>query len=520
MRQHSLLSLSSLLAYAALSLGSEKTFNVYDDVLAFPQFEVHFPLEYILASDAQETLTKQRSSSKQNAATTSLSSPSPSPSPLDSSVIHLDRSQQQAPLHDDKKDDENERPTFLEEGVERYEEMLLNGGRYLCSVPKVATINETEDAATTPTEQEKELARAADRGLELLSDMKERCMYYVAGWWSYSFCYMDQVRQFHALPPGNGIPAYPPVEDPSTHAYVLGRFRGEKGSNKDKKGGSGSQSSSSSGGDKKSSTTEVAVLQAKGDSRYLVQHLEDGTLCDITGRNRKIEVQFHCHPQSTDRIGWIKEVSTCTYLMIIYTPRLCNDVAFQPPREDDPNPIVCREIIEPDDIAEFEEAKALHEQAQDIMNLGKSVDETLPVIGGIEVGAMKLVGGEGKRIEKGKVASAGEERIEVVARRLAGEIHKMSKEELKKFNLDADKIEEVKKRLEDIAGGKDWKLEMVESNGRSTLRGILVADGDEDEGPQGKDRGNNKKQESGKGKRNQDDEKKEEGSDETYKEEL
>ncbi|PGH00414.1 protein OS-9 [Blastomyces parvus] len=517
MRQHSLLSLSSLLAYAALGLGSEKTFNVYDDVLAFPQFEVHFPLEYILAPDAQETLASQRSFSTQNAATTS---PSPSSPPLDSSIVHLDRSQQQAPLQDEKKEEAKERPTFLEEGVERYEEMLLDGARYLCALPRVATINETEDAATTPAEREKELARAADRGLELLSDMEERCIYYVAGWWSYSFCYMDQVRQFHALPPGNGVPAYPPVEDPSTHSYVLGRFRGKKGNNKDGKGGSSSQSSSSSGGDKKSSTTEVAVLQAKGDSRYLVQHLEDGTVCDITGRNRKIEVQFHCHPQSTDRIGWIKEVSTCTYLMIIYTPRLCNDIAFQPPREDDPNPIVCREIIEPEDISEFEEAKALHKQAEEILNLGKSVDDILPIIGGIEVGAMKLVGKEGKRIEKGKVASAGDERVEIVARRLAGEIHKMSKEELKKFNLDADKIEEVKKHLEDIAGGKDWKLEMVESNGRSTLRGILVADDDEDEEPQGKDGGNNKKQGSGKGKRNQDDNGKEEGSEETYKEEL
>lgn len=37
MRQHSLLSLSSLLAFATLGLGSRKTFNVHDDVLAFPQ---------------------------------------------------------------------------------------------------------------------------------------------------------------------------------------------------------------------------------------------------------------------------------------------------------------------------------------------------------------------------------------------------------------------------------------------------------------------------------------------------
>ncbi|KKZ65029.1 hypothetical protein EMCG_09052 [[Emmonsia] crescens] len=438
MRQHSLLSLSSLLAFATLGLGSRKTFNVHDDVLAFPQFVVHFPYEYILASDAREKLAPPQPS-KQNAAAGSLSSPSTSL--VDSPIDHPDRSQQQAPLQDEKRRDGKEPAAFPDGTVERYEEMILKGARYLCAVPKVATANETEDAATTPAEQEKELARAADRGLELLSDMKGRCMYYVAGWWSYSFCYMDQ-------------------------------------------------------------------------------HLEDGTICDLTGRNRKIEVQFHCHPQSTDRIGWIKEVSTCTYLMIIYTPRLCNDVAFQPPREDDPKPIVCREIVEPDDVAEFEEAKTLHQKAQDIINMGSSIVENFPVIGGIEVGAMKLVGGEGKRIEKGKVASAGEERVEVVAKRQAGEIHKMSKEELKKFNLDADKIEVVKKQLEEFAGGKDWKLEMVEANGRSTLRVIVSdTDEDEDEGVPGKvGGGDNENQKGDREKRKQDDA--EEDSDEILKEEL
>ncbi|OJD18609.1 hypothetical protein AJ78_01380 [Emergomyces pasteurianus Ep9510] len=516
MRQRLLLSLSSLLAYAILGLGSRKTFNVHDDVLAFPQFEVNFPYQYVLASDAKDSLARQQSSSTQYAATTSLSTPSSSP--LDSSIVRPVGSQQQVPLQDEKKEGQQEQPTLLDEKVERYEEMILKGGRYLCEIPKVATANETESAATTPAEHENELARAADRGLELLSDMKGRCMYYASGWWSYSFCYMDQVRQFHALPPGNGVPIYPPVEDPSTHAYVLGKFHGVKRSSNNK--GEGSSSQSSSSGDKKPSTTEVAELQTKGDSRYLVQRLEDGTVCDLTGRNRKIEVQFHCHPQSTDRIGWIKEVSTCTYLMVIYTPRLCNDVAFQPPREDDPNTIVCREIVEPDAVAEFEKAKTLHRQAQDIMNSGGGVAGNFPVIGGIEVGAMKLVGGEGKQIKKGKVASIGEERVEVVAKRLAGEIQRMSKEELKKFNLDADKIEAVKKHLEEIADGKDWKLEVVEVNGISTLRGILITDVEDDVQAAGKDAADSDHEKQKDTRVNRDQNDAEAGSDETYKEDL
>ncbi|ODH52540.1 hypothetical protein GX48_01320 [Paracoccidioides brasiliensis] len=508
MRGHPLLSLSTVLAHATLSLCGRKPFNVYEDVLAFPQFEVVFPYEYILSSEAQERLAPQQSS-KFNTATSSISASSPA----DSSIVS-DRSRHQVPLRDGTKEDQHAPPPVLDEKVESYEEMVLDGMRYVCTVPKVVTINETKEAGTSPAEQEKELARAADRGLELLSEMKGSCMYYVAGWWSYSFCYMDQVRQFHALPPGNGVPVYPPAEDPTTNSYVLGRFRSEKGGNSDRDA-KGSQSSS---GDKKP-TTEVAELQTKGDSRYLVQHLEDGTVCDLTGRDRKIEIQFHCHPQSTDHIGWIKEVSTCTYLMIIYTPRLCNDVAFQPPREHDPNPIVCKEIIESDGVDDFEETKAFQESEEYLIEVQKRLGDKLQVVGDIQVGAMKLVGREGKRIEKGKVASAGEERVEIVAKREAGEIHRLSKEELKKFNLDVDKIETLKKQLEELAEGKNWKLEVIEANGRSMLRGVIETGSDEnEEAAEKKGAGKEMKSKDDAEKRNQGNE--EEGSDETYKDEL
>jgi len=45
----------------------------------------------------------------------------------------------------------------------------------------------------------------------------------------------------------------------------------------------------------------------------------------------------------------IKETASCVYLMVIHTPRLCNDVVFQPPQLEKPNQIVCREIISTED---------------------------------------------------------------------------------------------------------------------------------------------------------------------------
>jgi hypothetical protein len=36
-------------------------------------------------------------------------------------------------------------------------------------------------------------------GLELLREMEGKCMYYFSGWWSYSFCYQKQIKQFLLL---------------------------------------------------------------------------------------------------------------------------------------------------------------------------------------------------------------------------------------------------------------------------------------------------------------------------------
>ena len=354
-----------------------------------------------------------------------------------------------------------------------YEEMVLGGQRYLCEIPRV----DSEDTSSTnqtgkanEVDEQRELARATDRGLELLHEMENKCMYYVSGWWSYSFCYKKQIKQFHALPAGGGVPSYPPIEDPSTHSFVLGRFAGDDDAETD--------------GDHKK-TSELAELQTKGGTRYLVQRLTGGTQCDLTGKDRKVEVQFHCHPQSTDRIGWIKELTTCSYLMVIHTPRLCNDVAFLPPQENEAHEIHCSEVLAPDEVREWE-AMAEYEASQRLVH---SAPSEFPVVGGIEVGAQKLVGMEGKVLEKGRVASAGEEKADAVAWREKGKIHTLPKEELKKLELEPEKLEPWIKRVEEYTQGKDWTLEVVETNGQRTLRGVVDPDEAEETESNAKDSG-------------------------------
>jgi protein OS-9 len=349
-----------------------------------------------------------------------------------------------------------------------YEAMKLDGLRYLCNIPRVgdaAEGNATSDAgngaANNQTKEENEIARATDRGLELLQEMEGTCMYYVSGWWSYSFCYQKQIKQFHARS-GAGVPNYPPIEDPTSHSFILGKFQRDD----DEEGESDPTS-------KQTATTSTAELQTKGESRYLVQKLAGGTICDLTGTERKVEVQFHCNPQSTDRIGWIKEITTCSYLMVIYTPRLCHDVAFQLPQPEDTHSIQCREILAPEEIEDFEAMKAHHESQRLLVNSGASEPQ---VIGGIEVGAMRQVGSEGKVIQKGRMAKIGEESAEIVAKREGGKLTQMSKEDLKRWDLDPKEVEAFRKQLDEMADGKDWKLELVESNGDRVIRAIVDSD--------------------------------------------
>jgi protein OS-9 len=183
-----------------------------------------------------------------------------------------------------------------------YEAVVLQGQRYLCSIPIIPDDipqNSTTTAEEAKAEEEKELARATDRGWELLEGMKGNCIYYLSGWWSYSFCYKDQVKQFHQLPPSRGVPIYPPIEDTSVHSFILGKYQKEEKAKKDDAqktlgGEQGSKETFDDEGnvkDESEKALELPRLESKGSSRYMVQRLSGGTQCDLTGKARKIDVQ-------------------------------------------------------------------------------------------------------------------------------------------------------------------------------------------------------------------------------------
>lgn len=372
--------------------------------------------------------------------------------------------------------------------------MILDGKKYLCAIPLVEIPNKNDSSfaqakAKAAEEEAAELARATDRGWELLRDMEGQCMYFISGWWSYSFCYNTNVKQFHQLPPGKGIPMYPPVEDESTPSYILGKFA--KPTNPKDAQIDGKRSSRS--GDNHG----ITELQAKGETRYLVQRLGGGTTCDLTGRERRIEIQFHCQPQSADRIGWIKEVSTCSYLMVIYTPRLCHDAAFLPPHESKANPITCREIVADADIPAWQSRKASSPKRK-LVDSGPSSSSSHPVVAGIEVGAMNQVGKPGARLDPPNIVVQPNGAVEISVMGGKGKLlakqdkggneERLADEELKQIGIDPKDVASAREQLKDVAKGNSWKLEAFEGPEGTELRGILQAnDGEEEQGHMGKE---------------------------------
>ncbi|KAH8600745.1 glucosidase II beta subunit-like protein-domain-containing protein [Bisporella sp. PMI_857] len=449
--------IGALLATASIALASQNVFSVHDDLLAFPQYEVVFSEDvisdvearYIIASAISTTQTRESSITK-----------------------NVDSRNPQIPHGNDNSDG-----SFWDPAHQKYEMMTSKGEDYLCTIPIVETPvkNETSEAEARAAEQ-KELARATDRGWELLQDLEGNCLYFVSGWWSYSFCYNSEIVQFHQITPQPGKAISPPQPDPDMKQYVLGKVKTTKRNKEDERG---NQIEAKKG--QKRSEPPKTELQVKGDTRYLVQKMEGGTTCDLTGKPRRIEVQYHCNPHVNDRIGYIKEVTTCSYLMVVYTPRLCNDVAFQPPKETKANKIVCRIVVSEDEIAYHKSLKTLESNLEATANkIEKPIN-----IGGVIVGAGKWANKEGARMPVpqnfGQEDQGRKTTIIASAKSKAegGKVEVVSDIDLQKMDVKPELVEELKAEVQRLAKDRGWKIEVVDAPG--AVREILGSVVDDDE---------------------------------------
>ncbi|KAK0386969.1 hypothetical protein NLU13_5282 [Sarocladium strictum] len=472
MRRLNLFLLASLRLCGARSDG----FSIHSDLLAFPQYEVIFAEDPISEKDAELLLENRDAHPTYSADFTQ-------PTGADDDGASASSGGEQYPRI--------------------YELMNMSQNKYLCSIPVIqpsAPQNETANELAKAAEA-REHSRATAHGWNLLSELEDTCLYFGSGWWTYSFCHNREIVQYHALPAPPSADK-PPKRDPRTAAFTLGREPAIPAQQK--------QRASVDGGDGKAAKPLPAELQITGDQqRYLVQKLEGGDVCDLTGRERTIEVQYQCKPGLPhDKIGYIKEVTICAYLMVIYTPRLCNDVAFLPREEPRANPINCQLVVENVNGAKPALLDAAIPLKEDLRTEaegateGEETDATAkqqePInIGGILVGARNVLSAGD---EAGKpptklnppssyfpAAKKGKPKIsEVVARGASkedgGKVEVLSKAEIEKLGLSSEVIEEMREQLEKLSGGKGWKLEVVqEEGGEKELRGwIYGLEGEED----------------------------------------
>lgn len=212
--------------------------------------------------------------------------------------------------------------------------------------------------------------------------------------------------------------------------------------------------------------------------------------------------------------------------MVIQTPRLCHDVAFLPPQKDQPNAIACAPILAEDEVEDYEadlqalqnaeKAAAKSWQEADLEGAAPALDadDDLPatqaIVGDILVGGHILVP-PGKTLAKGAIVGGGKETyIDTVA---SSDGKTLSREDMEKLGLgDAKAVEKLRKELEKIAQGQEWKLDVIDTPRGREYRGIIGKDDEEEEGGE-KDR-------KGEGKEEEEDQAQEGSQEEYYKEEL
>ncbi|KAF5358280.1 hypothetical protein D9756_001648 [Leucocoprinus leucothites] len=221
---------------------------------------------------------------------------------------------------------------------------------YVCLIPKPL------DTPPPPPEEQSDTELTPARGWALLEALTGTCLYYRHGWFTYSYCHNHEIRQFKELVPQSTRLAvsgplcfyigelildfhiagsYVPEEDPEWESYTLGRAPTQPAPGADL-----------TVAERNAHATNLELAKHAG-SRYLVQRWGDGTLCDKTGKNREVEVQFHCSMTMTDNILFVKETKTCSYVLVISTPRLCGEPGFRSPRDAaEEAKIRCREVVE------------------------------------------------------------------------------------------------------------------------------------------------------------------------------
>ena len=171
---------------------------------------------------------------------------------------------------------------------------LPNGSAYLCRVPSTGPTDASDEA-------DKENSDILRDGQVLPSSvqaalsaaMQKICALRLDGWFSYDVCWEKHVRQYH-------------LEGTSTKdEFFLGKgpdYKLEKGA-----------------------PAELFYRIHTEQGPYVAAQFPNGTVCDLTGRDRATELRLFCQPEGADEAVKIEisEPETCKYIVSLFHPRAC-----------------------------------------------------------------------------------------------------------------------------------------------------------------------------------------------------
>jgi protein OS-9 len=170
---------------------------------------------------------------------------------------------------------------------------LPNGSSYLCRVPSIASLLDSEKTSD-PVPMLKSgqlLPEAAKKALSL--SMANLCVQKVGGWFSYDICWERHVRQYHAE--GSQLKA----------EYFLGKGPSYKLEN--------------------GATDDLTFRVHATGGPYVAARLLNGTVCDLTGKERVAELRLFCLPEGADEKISLEmtEPETCKYVITMSHPKAC-----------------------------------------------------------------------------------------------------------------------------------------------------------------------------------------------------
>ncbi|KAG0038590.1 Protein OS-9 [Podila clonocystis] len=283
---------------------------VYQDLLSQPQYDVKLLKQFLPMSAVEPERLKHGNIHRQQ---------SPIEAPRIATTASDGKEHQQTKQHDSS----------------NLVMTTSDGQRWSCVIPPKPAIKVEEPPKKTPKEIAEEEEQDIKRGLELLQPLTKDCITRKIDYWTYEYCHEKHVRQYHAVKGVDGRLQ----EDPNEQLHILGTFEAPTGI----QGSTGNEASTQKSLSRQSGT--MTNLVAAQDKKYLVQRWENGDHCPLIGKPRKIEIQYQCAPVFMDQIHSANEHSTCSYVIVIDSPRLCKDAAFQRAEAPEANKIDCRPLV-------------------------------------------------------------------------------------------------------------------------------------------------------------------------------